>query len=233
MNVVLVVGLSALAVVATGATVRSAMAAPVRMPPPIDGAGTSAVVAPARPRWRLRSRPAVPDETAMATWCEHVARGMRTGSSLRRAISDAGLAAPTVASALSPTLGRLDRGVGLGQALGELDDDPSTPMGLVVGVLAACADLGGPAAAPLDRTAATLHARAVERDERRTASAQARLSARVLTTLPVATLGVMTVVEPSTRTAVASPAGVVCLFAGAMFNLSGWWWMRRVIARST
>jgi tight adherence protein B len=220
-------------VVVAGARLRGAATAPMRMPPVPTGPSTDAVVLQRRRAWPVRARPTAPNETAMAVWCEHVARGMRTGSSLRRAMADAGLAAPAAAQALSPALGRLDRGMGLGNALGAMDDDPSTPVGLVVGVLAACADLGGPAAAPLDRTAATLHARAVERDERRTASAQARLSARVLTTLPIATLGVMALVEPSTRTAVATPAGVTCLTAGATFNLAGWWWMRHVIARST
>ena len=223
--------LSVVAVVAAGATLRGATATPLRIPPPASSRVRASRLSTTMVA--VLGRRGAPDETAMATWCEHVARGMRTGSSLRRAMTDAGPAVPAAASALAPALGRLDRGVGLGQALGELDDDPSTPVGLVVGVLVACADLGGPAATPLDRTAATLHARAVERDERRSASAQARLSARVLTTLPVATLGVMALVEPSTRAAVTTPAGLACLLAGTLCNLTGWWWMRWVIARST
>ena len=52
---------------------------------------------------------------------------------------------------------------------------------LALGVLHACADLGGPAAQPLDRTASTLRARAADLADREVHSAQARLSAVVLT----------------------------------------------------
>ena len=72
-----------------------------------------------------------------------------------------------------------------------------------------------------------------ERAERITASAQARLSARVLTVLPVGTLTLLAVVEPSTRDALGTPAGGACLVAGGFANLVGWWWMRRVIGRAT
>ena len=71
--------------------------------------------------------------------------------------------------------------------------DPGDPAALVVVVLRAAAELGGPAAGPLERAALTLHARAAERAERRSASAQARLSARILTALPVTTLGLLLV----------------------------------------
>ena len=79
----------------------------------------------------------------------------------------------------------------------------------------ACADLGGPAAQPLDRTAATLRARAADLAERQVHSAQARLSAMVLTLLPVAALALLLATSTATRTAVLGPSGALCLGAGA------------------
>lgn len=181
-----------------------------------------------------RRRRALPpaDEAAMAEWCEHAARSLRAGASLPRALADASGSAPVAGTTLAPALAALERGHGLGAALATLPADPSTPSGLVVAVLGACADLGGPAARPLDRTAATLHARAAERAERLTASAQARLSARVLTVLPFGTLTLLALAEPATRAAVATPAGLACVSIGGLANAAGWWWMRQVIARS-
>ena len=61
--------------------------------------------------------------------------------------------------------------------------------GLAFTVLRSCARFGGPAAAPLERAAATLRARDAVAAEQQAQSAQARLSARVLTLVPIALLG--------------------------------------------
>ncbi|MFV0306752.1 MAG: type II secretion system F family protein [Desertimonas sp.] len=213
--------LAMLAVTVTGLGTRSVVTRQART---IELAGPTAGL--------RRRRTPPPDETAMAEWCEQAARSLRTGVSLTRALQEAARAAPRARPAFAPSLARLERGHGLADAIADLDDDPATPSGLVASVLGACAALGGPAARPLDRTAAVLHARAAERAERLVASAQARLSARVLTVLPLATLGLMVIAEPSTREAVATPAGIACVLAGGGFNLAGWWWMRRVIRQA-
>ena len=103
---------------------------------------------------------------------------------------------------------------------------------LALGVLHACADLGGPAAQPLDRAASTLRARAADLADRDVHSAQARLSALVLTLLPVAALALVLSTSPATRAAVLGSSGSICLGVGAALNASGWWWMRRIIGRS-
>jgi tight adherence protein B len=117
----------------------------------------------------------------------------------------------------------------LSEALGRIDVVPSRPRAVVVPVLRACAELGGPAAPPLEQAAATLHARADAAAERWAHSAQARLSAVVLTVLPLAVLTLLALVEQSIRAALATPAGVSCLVGGAVLNLAGWCWMRRII----
>ena len=182
-------------------------------------------------RWRLAPRPARPDDDHVAEWCEQVARSIRAGSSLGRAVAETGTDVPGAGAAFAPAVRALRRGRSIAEALGEIDDgaDPASAVGLVVPVLTACAELGGPAALPLERAAATLHARSAERAERRTSSAQARLSARVLTTLPVGVLALLALVEPAVRSSVLSGPGVLCVIAGGAFNAAGWCWMTRLI----
>jgi tight adherence protein B len=183
------------------------------------------------PRWRLRRRGSRPDDDRVAEWCEQVARHVRAGSSLARAVAEGGSDVPGAGTAFDPTVRALRRGRGLADALGESDeaDDPASAVGLVLPVLSACAELGGPAAMPLERVAATLHARAAEQAERHTSSAQARLSARVLTTVPVGVLALLALLEPAVRSSLRSSAGVVCVVAGGALNVAGWCWMRRII----
>jgi tight adherence protein B len=96
--------------------------------------------------------------------------------------------------------------------------------------LRVAASVGGNVAATLDRAAGTLRERRAIHDDRAVQSAQARLSARVLSVLPVAFA--LWCVSTDGRVAhflLSSSAGWVCLAAGAALNLSGWWWMRRLI----
>jgi tight adherence protein B len=184
-----------------------------------------------RPRWQGWRRPSRPGDDEIAEWCEQVARSVRAGSSLAGAVVQAGAELPRAGAAFSPAVRVLRRGRSLAEALAEIDEsaDPASAVGLVIPVLSACAELGGPAAMPLERVAATLHARSAERAERRTSSAQARLSARVLTTVPVGVLALLALVEPAVRSSLASGAGIACVVVGATSNVAGWWWMRRLI----
>ena len=166
---------------------------------------------------------------AVASWCEHVAARLRGGQSLAVAIADAVADVPEVAASFVPVTHALSRGRTVADAAALLESDPGQPIGVVRAVLVSCAELGGPAAAPLDRAAVTLRARAAERAERMARSAQARLSARVLTLLPVGTLGLLAIIEPSVRSVLATPAGSLCLLAGTVCNVAGWWWMRHIV----
>jgi tight adherence protein B len=108
--------------------------------------------------------------------------------------------------------------------------DPDVAIALAV--VTACHEHGGPAAEPLDRAAGVLRSRAAERAERRVQSAQARLSATVLTWLPIAVLGVMLATSPAVRRVVVSPLGATIVTVGTTINLLGWWWMRRIVERA-
>ena len=96
-------------------------------------------------------------------------------------------------------------------------------------MLRACAEHGGPPGEPIDRAAATLRGRAADLAERRTHSAQARLSAVVMTWLPIAMLALLLVSSASVRAAVTGPAGLLVVASGAILNFVGWRWMGRII----
>jgi len=183
---------------------------------------------PALASRRRRERSDVSDRD-MATWCEHAARAVRAGASLATAITDASVSASGPGRLMTPVVDGLRRGASMSVALDRVTVEPGRPQTAVVAVLRACAEIGGPAAPPLERVAAVLHARADAAAERWAHSAQARLSARVLTVLPAGVGALLLLAEPSIRQATISPAGLVCVVVGVALNVLGWWWMRRTI----
>ena len=98
-------------------------------------------------------------------------------------------------------------------------------------MLRSCARFGGPAAAPLERAAAALRARDAVAAEQRAQSAQAQLSARVLTLVPIALLAILTTTDAKVRAALGTPAGAAVVLLGAVLNGAGALWMRRIIGR--
>ncbi len=107
------------------------------------------------------------------------------------------------------------------------DEGPS--LRLALGVIATAAQLGGSPAQAIDRTATTLRQRAADADERTVHAAQARLSAHVLTALPIAMLLLLFVTDGDVRAAATSPLGVACIATGLALNMVGSIWMRRII----
>ncbi len=103
-------------------------------------------------------------------------------------------------------------------------------LALTVQALSAASHLGGPIAATLDEAAAVLRERAAARAERRAHAAQARLSARVLTIVPVGFAGWSVVASQRTRDVyLSSAAGGLCALCGLALNFAGWRWMHRII----
>ena len=103
---------------------------------------------------------------------------------------------------------------------------------VVVQALRAAHTLGGPTAATLDAASALLRERAVIRGEAAAFSAQARLSARVLTGVPLVFAAWSALSSRTFRTAIVSPLGIASAVAGGACNLLGWWWMRRIVAKA-
>lgn len=82
----------------------------------------------------------------------------------------------------------------------------------------------------LDRAAAVVRERRTWQHERVVQAAQARMSARVLTFLPLAFAAWGVATSASVRAAYAdSPVTVVVAALGVALNAVGWWWMRRVV----
>lgn len=185
---------------------------------------------PVRKRWwplpiRRRTRP--PTAGEVAGWCDDLARATRSGSTLSNAIRCTAPPA-SFAATVEQIVHALDRGVPLRDALHA--SGPTSPhVDLALIVVRACADNGGPPSEPIDRAATTLRGREADAADRRTQSAQARLSAQVMTALPGAMLGVLWLTSGATRDAVATRYGLVLISVGVALNLIGWRWMRAIV----
>ena len=187
-----------------------------------QGQPAAATQPPRRRQPLARRRSQAPGPIALAHWCEGVARCVRGGDALRTALER-----PPDDESIVPTIDAIRR-----HATGRHDVALPPDAALVAAVLSACLDQGGPSAEPLDRAAGVLRARAAERDERRVQSAQARLSAVVLTWLPVAVLVLLVVTSRAVRSVVTTPVGLALVTTGSLLNLVGWWWMRRIVERA-
>jgi tight adherence protein B len=179
-----------------------------------------------------RRRPtSAPTADEVAAWCELVARELRSGSSLPSAIAAGASTDSPMVRLIGPVVHGVRRGESLVVALDAADVNPASAAGLAFTVLRSCARFGGPAAVPLERAAATLRARDAVAAEQQAQSAQARLSARVLTLVPVALLVILTATDAKVRAALTTPAGATAVVLGGVFNGAGALWMRRIIGR--
>jgi len=163
---------------------------------------------------------------------EHIARDMRSGSSFAAALAEGLGAHPTVLPAVSQALAQ---GYTTREALGAVHIAPGARAAtdeLVLQALRACHRGGGPAVVALERASAVLRERRAWRAERMAQSAQARLSARILTILPVV-VGLWAVLTSArVRCAyLANPVPMVAAVVGVGIDLLGLWWMRRIVAR--
>jgi tight adherence protein B len=210
----------------------AAALAPMPQPRRTDRPAGPAFPRPPRARPTPLRRPSGrADPTTLAAWCDALARAMRGGITLRHALST--VPPPDrIAPSLAPALLALERGAPVAAALARVEST-SHDLDLVLVVMRACAEHGGPAAEPIDRAAATLRQRAALAGERRTNSAQARMSALVMTCLPGAMLGLLVLTSSSVRGAAMSTLGVTAIVLGILLNLAGWGWMQRLIARTT
>lgn len=162
---------------------------------------------------------AMSPESAARSWVtrlEHMAAEVRTGASLSVAHH---AATGLVLAHRSPSASATDND----------NDDEALAMQAII----SARTLGGPVAATLDAAADTLRERTRLRHEARAHSAPARLSAVVLTAVPVVFCAWNLLTSASFRAAWFSPVGLVAAGAGTLCNLAGWWWMRRIIAKAT
>jgi tight adherence protein B len=173
---------------------------------------------------------------ALIQLVEDTARGMRTGSSMVAAVAVAASCCPD--PALAGEWNRVVSEVSSGRSLADAIDrwrrrSPDGPVSLVAAAMSLGQSVGGQRARALESVAASLRAQRSVHLEISAQAAQARLSAVVMVLAP-AGFGALTVVaDGATRTAVlGSNAGRVCLFAGVLLDLLGWWWMQHLVGRA-
>jgi tight adherence protein B len=221
--------LVAIVVMMVGASWRPAAARPVHPRPesPSSGGGRFPVE---KIRWPRRRHP-LASPRSVASWCDALARSLRSGSTLVGALREAVPADPTTAAVTAPIRLALERGQSVGDAVGRVDR-PGQHLHLALAVLTTAAHVGGPAGQALDATATTLRQRADDHDSRAVQAAQARMSAHVMTALPVVMLGVLVSTDGDVRATVSGPIGASCVGLGLALNGAGWWWMRRIVAGS-
>lgn len=163
-----------------------------------------------------RHRSTRPSATDWAAFLDTTSAEVRGGTSLVAALTHARVRHPALANRLDTAAAHDDR-----------------DLSIVTQSINAAMELGGPVAATLHHAAALLRERAAQRAEAAAHSAQARLSAKVLTAVPIAFAVWSAATSATFRDAITSPTGVIAASAGLATNALGWWWMRRIVDKAT
>lgn len=170
----------------------------------------------------------------MANFLDAMSREMQLGRSLTSALLHAYPSYPLLATYIRPIALSCERGVPITEVLRASDAAKVTtamPSCIVFGIRAMwAATTGSVGAHALERAATTLRERTAIQYERRAQSAQARLSVKILTWLPIAFLGWQLITNPLARWfLLASPIGWALLVGGLGLSWFGRCWMNRVV----
>lgn len=178
----------------------------------------------------LPDRPRRDHPAAAAAALEAAVREVRSGSALTVAVRTALSTSPIVLPRLRTAL---ERGEPLVTALAA--SPPASPSDTVVHrSLVVATTAGGDVAAVLEAGAEVLRERHAWALERHAQSAQARVSASVLTAVPVAFAALGLITSDRVRQAYTAVGATLPLtVAGVVVNLIGWWWMRRLVANAS
>jgi Flp pilus assembly protein TadB len=186
-----------------------------------------------------RSRADGESAVDLAQDLEHVARLIRSGQALGAALADvagerrSGSLLGSIAARRTTGASLLEAVAGAGREPSDASAAAEADRRLVIAVLSAVVDAGGPGSAALDRAADTIRERDAIRSERIAHAAQARLSAQILSFLPLAFTGWTTMTDDRVaRFLLATPLGAACLATGIALDLAGWRWMHKLVAAS-
>lgn len=178
-----------------------------------------------------RRRAAAQAERDLLRVLDALAAALRSGASPRAALGEA---AEVTEGPLRDDLSVVQRRLAMGEttsgALAAWSERRPLPgIRLLVAVLTLGTRTGGDLARAVDDVAATERHRRATRDEVRSLSAQARLSAVVVAVAPVAFTALAALADPGVgRFLLATPLGWGCLLGGTALDLAGAWWMRAV-----
>ena len=178
-----------------------------------------------RPPFPFRTRRAatesIPDVIDLL---EALANDVRSGTTLRAALEWAAAATHSssaraaVAFSLRSTLERPTGGSAHRPALA-----------IAAQAIGAALTLGGSQARTLDTAASLLRERHAIDLERHAHSSQARLSAKVMTVVPIAFTTWVLLTNDAARQAASTTPGASAIVMGGCLNAAGWVWMRRIV----
>jgi len=193
-----------------------------------------ATLAAGSPLLVLRARRGAADakaESALPGALEAVARGLRSGGSLRQAIAEAAATTPgALGSDLRLVAEAAERGTPLVDSLEAWAERCPQP-GVCLAVAALClgAETGGAQARAIDGVAATLRERLAVAGEVRALTSQTRASMLVIAAAPVLFCAFASSTDHRTSAFLfRSPVGLACLAAGVALDVVGAFWMRRL-----
>lgn len=184
----------------------------------------------------LHGRGAIRLEVSLAELLEAIARGLRSGASLRQAVTAAAAAGSgPLARDLTQAMANVERGADFGFELETWGQRRSVPsLRLAVAALSLASETGGAQARALDRVATTVRDRLAVRSEQAALGAQARASALVMGVTPVAFALLAGVTDPRTADFLLHRVpGLACLTLGLALDAAALVWMLRITGDSS
>jgi tight adherence protein B len=158
---------------------------------------------------------------------DRLASEVRSGASLRGALESA--CHPTDEASATEAIAQLARRVNAAVDATQPSRALTSHQAVATQAITAALTFGGAQGLALDNAATMLRERAAIESERAAHSTQARLSARVMTIVPVAFAGWTLSTNEPTRRAVGTSLGTASLVVGIILNAVGWLWIRRIV----
>lgn len=194
------------------------------------GAGIATLAAA---HWREARRHRI-TPADLADALESVARALRAGASPRQSLAEAAAATPgPVGDELHHISAQIERGLSLPLVLRQWParHARSRGLGLAAAALRFAIESGASAARAVDDVADSVRAQAAIEAEVRALASQAQASAVLMGLLPFGFLVVAGTADPATVSFLLdSSTGRACLVGGVGLQVTGWLWMRRIVA---
>ena len=181
--------------------------------------------------WWARGRADARVVQALPATLERVSAALRAGATVGESLGDLAHGSGPLAPDLGRVTARARLGVGLGDTLARWADERPLPgVQAVSGALALAVGIGGACASALEGLAESLRAREAALREAHALSAQARMSAVVVGSAPIAYLTFVSLTDPgSVDLLVGTDAGRVCLLVGVTLEALAALWMRALL----
>ena len=162
---------------------------------------------------------------------EHIASELRAGGTIATAVHRLAGGDGRLAHDFARIETRASLGVSFGDAIRSWGAERRAyGVDAAAGALALCSGLGGRSADALEGLASSLRARLGVLAEARAQSSQARMSAVVIGSAPIAYIAFSAAFDDRSLDAlVATTGGRFCAAIGLALEVAGIWWMRRII----